>query len=153
MTNTKLPTTSLLNRGRFINKLQTGATIAGLLLLGATHTSWAQVPITTPATRSEVKMDRDEFLRTHTYDHLESRWMLKNEIDAPKSLKSRAEVKGMMNDFLRNNRYDNVTSSWISMGKTPRDMGQMTREQVRQETEYFVRTHNFDEINDKWVKK
>ena len=105
-----------------------------------------------PLTRDQVKMERDEFLRTHQWDAVSENWVLKKGMEAPAGVKARAEVKAERDTFMRNNRWNPVTSDWEPLTKGPRDMGKMSREQVRNETRQFVRTHQWDEVKGAWVE-
>jgi hypothetical protein len=104
-------------------------------------------------TRSQIKMERDEFLRTHRWEEGTELWALKSGIEPPTGVKSRREVTAVRDDFLRNNRWDESSGRWVSLEGAPRDMGTMSREQVRIETAQFTRTHRWDEITDAWVSK
>jgi|GEM_PF-2027994 hypothetical protein len=130
--------------------------LAGLFVASTAGVVTAQNTGDKPATsvtREQVKMERDEFLRTHEYDPDIDNWVLKPGIDAPTGMKPRADVKAERNDFLRNNRWDDATSSWVSLKGKPRKMSTLSREQVRNETRQFNRTHRYDEINSTWVAK
>lgn len=105
-----------------------------------------------PLTRDQVKMERDEFLRTHQWDAVAENWVLKKGMEAPAGVKTRAEVKAERDTFLRNNRWNPVTSDWEPLTKGPRDMSKMSREQVRNETRQFVRTHQWDDVKGAWVE-
>ena len=135
------------------HRVRSSSVVLSLVLASVTGVAFAQTAATMPATRNEVKMDRDEFLKTHTFDPLGDGWMLKKEFEPPKGVKTRAEVKAMSDDFMRNNRFDTLTTKWVPLGKSPRDMGKMSREEIRQETEYFTRTHYYDQLTEKWVDK
>lgn len=103
-------------------------------------------------TRVQIKMERDEFLKTHQWDAAAENWTLKSGSEAPAGMKGRAEIKAERDEFLRNNRWDGGTQTWVSLKGQPRDLGTMTREQVRAETREFVRTHRWDEANGTWVE-
>lgn len=104
-------------------------------------------------TRSTIKMERDEFLRTHRWEEGSELWILKAGVEPPAGVKSRREVTGARDEFLRNNRWDESTGRWVSLKAAPRDMSTMSREQVRIETAQFARTHRWDEITDGWVAR
>lgn len=101
-------------------------------------------------TRDEVKMELQEFTRTHRWDGATDNWVLKPGFEAPKGAVSRAEVIAQRNEFLRNHRWDGPTESWVPENK-PRDLGKRTREEVRAETKGFLRTHTWDEAKGAWV--
>lgn len=106
-----------------------------------------------PLTRAQVKMERDEFLRSHRWDEYSENWVLKSGVEPPTGVKSRAEVKAERDQFLRNNRWDEATSSWVPLKEKPRDISSLTRAEVRAETRQFMRTHRWDESSDTWVEK
>jgi hypothetical protein len=128
----------------------------GLLLApaaGWVHAQDAAKKADAPLSRAQVKMERDEFLRTHRWDEAQENWVLKSGMEPPAGVKARAEVKAERDQFLRNNKWDEATSAWVPLAGTPRDMGAMTREQVRNETRQFMRTHRWDEATQGWVDK
>jgi hypothetical protein len=125
---------------------------ASLVLLGLFSAATAGVVNAQGATRAQVKMERDEFLKTHHYDAFADNWVLKPEFEAPANVKSRAEVKAERDEFFKNNRYDPTTERWVALDK-PRDTSKLTREQVRAETKEFVRTHRWDGEAQKWVEQ
>jgi len=105
-------------------------------------------------TRQQVKMERDEFLRTHRWDGLTETWVLKKGVEPPAGVKSRADMKAERDKFLSNNRWDDVQGVWVPRkGQPPRDISKMSREQVRSETRQFLRTHEWDEITESYVQK
>ncbi|MEO7161214.1 MAG: hypothetical protein ABJA84_03530 [Polaromonas sp.] len=106
----------------------------------------------TPMTREQVKMERDEFLRTHRWDTETDNWVMKPGIEAPAGMKSRAEVKAEREEFMRNHRWDQVSDNWLPMDKAPRDLSKLSREQVRAEAAQFVRTHRWDDDKSAWVE-
>ena len=104
------------------------------------------------ATRGQVKMERDEFMKSHQWDHFSDNWVMKPDYDAPTGMKSRVEVKAARDEFLRNNRWDQNARTWISMKEQPRDLGKMSREEVRAEITQFQRTHRWSgESAQGWV--
>ena len=141
-------------------RLQVATLLVGLLVASAAGVVSAQsagdksatgAPASAPVNRAQVKMERDEFLKTHEYDSDIDNWVLKPGIEAPAGTKPRADVKAERNEFLRNNRWDEPSSTWVSLKGKPRDMSSLSREQVRNETRQFNRTHRYDEINSVWV--
>ena len=128
----------------------------GLLLASSVTLSNAQSApeaSAAPLTRAQVKMERDEFLKSHTYDSATETWLVKKGFEPPVGMKTRAEIKAERDEFLRNNRYDAATETWIPLKGQPRDMGTMTRAQVREETRQFIRTHTWDDIKGVWVDR
>jgi hypothetical protein len=128
----------------------------GMLLASSVTLSNAQSApeaAAAPLSRAQVKMERDEFLKSHTYDSATETWLVKKGYEAPAGMKTRAEIKAERDEFLRNNRYDSATESWISLKAQPRDMGTMTRAQVREETRQFIRTHTWDDVKGAWVDR
>lgn len=103
-------------------------------------------------TREAVKMERDEFYKTHQYDPKTDNWVLKPGYEPPAGKKSRAEVKAERDEFYKTHKYDPKTDIWVTL-TTPRDTSKLTREQVRAETAHFYRTHSYDPVNDTWVEK
>ncbi|MBC7716168.1 MAG: hypothetical protein H7143_04470 [Pseudorhodobacter sp.] len=106
-----------------------------------------------PVTRMQIKMERDEFLKTHRWDEYGETWMLKSGVEPPANVKSRAEVKAARDAFLRNNKWDPTAGGWLPLKATPRDLNGMTREQVKSETEQFLKTHYWDEDSEGWLEK
>lgn len=104
-----------------------------------------------PLTRDQVKMERDEFMRTHRWDQYEDNWVLKSEVEGPAGVKSRAEVKAARDDFLRNHRWDPGVEDWVPVTKGPRDLGQRSRAQVKAEAIQFLRTHQWDGPQGTWT--
>lgn len=138
-----------------------GLRIIPLVLLGLCFTSTTGVANAQSAgekasaavTREQVKMERDEFLKTHRYDTDYDTWVLKPGSEPPAGMKSRSEVKEARNEFLRNNRWDEPTSTWVSLKGAPREMSTLSREQVRSETRQFNRTHRWDDASSSWVEE
>lgn len=129
------------------------------LLLGAILATSGMVNAQTAATKAEstltreqVKMERDEFLKTHRYDEYNDNWVLKSGFEAPVGLKSRAEVKADRDAFLRKHRYDVAENQWVPLTEEEAKT-QKSREQVRDETKRFMSTHAWDEFNQVWVEK
>jgi hypothetical protein len=96
------------------------------------------------ATRNEIKMERQEFMKSHRYDDVLEIWTLKPEYEAPAGMKTRAEIIAERNTFLSMNRYDAGTQEWVKLPGSPRDMSTMTRDQVKRERDAFSSTHTFD---------
>jgi hypothetical protein len=138
-----------------MKRLQALPLVLGLLLAGTAGVVSAQGAggqTAASPTRAQVKMEREEFLKTHRWDAGAENWVMKPEFEAPGDLKSRAEVKAAREEFLRNTRWDPATTAWVPLAK-PRDLSTMTREQVRAETQQFARTHHWDEVTQNWVEQ
>jgi hypothetical protein len=130
--------------------------LSAAILALAGHPSQAQQSPSTPApaamTRAQVKMERDEFIKTHRWDAGNETWVLKQGIEPPGSMKGRAEVRQERDEFLKNNRWDASANSWIPLVK-PREISQLSRDQVRKETQQFLRTHEWDTAAEAWILK
>lgn len=137
-------------------RLQAASLVAGLFFAFTGSVLQAQgtsaPPAAAPLAREQVKMERDEFIRTHQWDAVAENWVLKPGMEGPAGVKARAEVKAERDAFLRNNRWNPVSSQWEPLTKGPRDVSKMTRAQVRNETRQFVRTHQWDDIKGAWVE-
>ncbi len=135
--------------------------VAGALTL-AVAPLWAQTPMPTvnvdaPApsakTREQVKLERNEFLRSHEWDADADTWVLKPEFEAPEGVMSREEVKRERDRFMSTHRWDPDQDQWVSLGAEPRDLDRRTREEVRAETRAFMRTHEWDPDRNLWTDK
>ncbi len=137
-------------------RLQAASLVAGLFFAlagGVVQAQGASDPAAAaPLAREQVKMERDEFIRTHRWDAVSENWVMKEGMEAPAGVKMRAEVKAERDEFLRNNRWNPVSDQWEPLTKGPRDVSKMTRAQVRNETRQFVRTHQWDEAKSAWVE-
>ena len=128
---------------------------ATILALVGHHVQAQQAAATAtpaPLTRAQVKMDRDEFIKSHRWDENSETWVLKQGFEPPAPMKGRAEVLKERNEFLKNNRWDATTGNWIPLVQ-PRVISQLSREQVRKETREFIRTHEWDEAAEAWTLK
>jgi hypothetical protein len=101
--------------------------------------------------RMQMKMERDEFLRSHVWSEAAGQWTLREGVDLPAGVKPRAEVKAARDEFLRNNRWTE-TGGWMPT-RTPRNTSTMSRTQVRADTVRFLSTHHWDESSDSWQEK
>ena len=132
--------------------------IALSLLIGSvafnTHaaTAAAGAPAA-PPTRNQVRMERDEFLRTHQWNETSDVWTLKSGVLPPAGVKSRTGVKAARDEFLRNNKWDESAGGWRPLKAAPRDIGGMSREQVRAKARSVMRTHTWDEATEAWVAR
>jgi hypothetical protein len=128
--------------------------LSAAILALAGHSSHAQqaTPSATPApqTRAQVKMEREDFVKSHRWDPMNETWVLKPGFEPPAPMKGRAEVLKERDAFLKNNRWDVTTGSWIPLVQ-PRVISQMSRDQVRRETREFLRTHEWDEAAEAWI--
>ncbi|MEO6322968.1 MAG: hypothetical protein ABIR56_20010 [Polaromonas sp.] len=132
-----------------------GLAMTAVLMFGApAHAQTAPDSATKPPmTRTEIKMETVEFLRTHRWDESASVWVTKAGVDAPAGVKPRAEVKAERDTFLRANRWVTETGNWAPMKSGPRDLGTMTRAQLAAETKKFLATHTFDEEKGAYVER
>ena len=105
----------------------------------------------TSPSRSQVKMETKEFLRTHRWEELSDTWLLKSGVEPPTGVMSRATVRAQRDEFLRLNRWDEPSGAWIARKPAPPTISSLTREEVRVETIAFVRTHHWDEEVEGWV--
>lgn len=145
------------NMGRFSMKgLQVLPLVLGLIFAsaGVANAQTGGVKAETAPTRAQVKMERDEFLKTHRWDIVNDNWVMRPDFEAPAGVKSRTEIKAERDDFLRNNRWDVNSETWMSLKGQPRDLGKMSREQVRAETRAFLRTHEWrgEEGSGAWIE-
>lgn len=152
-----MKTDAPIKHGSFsLKRLQALPLVLSLFLASATGVANAQGtgdPGAASPTRAQVKMERDEFMKTHHWDAGMDNWVLKPEYEAPMGIKARTEVRAERDEFMRNNRWDGGTQSWVPLKGKPRDISKMTREQVRTETRQFVRTHRWDEATQGWVEQ
>ena len=145
-----------MNKNYALKSIKALPLVMGLLWASSVTLSNAQSTpeaAAAPLSRSQVKMERDEFLKSHTYDSATETWLVKKGFEPPVGMKTRAEIKAERNEFMRNNRYDSTTETWISLKGQPRDISGLTREQVREETRQFVRTHTWDDVKGAWVER
>lgn len=142
---------SMAKRLRIIPLVLLGLCLASTA--GVVNAQSASGTASASVTREQVKMERDEFLKTHRYDTDYDTWVMKPGSEPPAGMKSRDEVKGARNEFLRNNRWDEPTSAWVSLKGAPREMSSLSREQVRSETRNFNRTHRWDDATSTWVEE
>ncbi len=128
------------------------------LSLVAASTVFAAAPVVTTnppgaVTRNQVRMERDEFLRTHIWNETSDIWSLKAGVEPPTGVKSRSEVKAARDAFLSNNKWDESRGGWQALGTAPREVSKLSRETVRLETRAFMRTHRWDEPTEAWVER
>lgn len=121
---------------------------AGLPTLAQTTVAAAAAPVT----RQQIRMQRDEFLKTHRWDEASGLWTLRPGVEPPPGIKSRALVMAERDEFLRAHQWDDA-QGWLPVPGTTRDLGNRSREQVRAETRAFLATHVWDEPTEKWVMR
>lgn len=122
------------------------------VLIGVTF-AFAAGAINAQQTRAQVKMERDDFLKSHTWDQERGTWMLKSGMEPPAGVKGRAEIKAERDAYLANNRWDQIAGNWVPLKAGPRDMSKLTREQVKMETAAFAKTHEWNQETDTYVMK
>jgi hypothetical protein len=103
-----------------------------------------------PLTREQVKIERNEFLKTHRYDAHTENWVMKPEFEAPAGMKTREQVRAERDEFLRNNRFDYPSGLWVPLKGSNAPESTKTRAQMREETRQFVRTHEWDSVKEVW---
>lgn len=121
--------------------------IVGVALAFATGAINAQ------QSRAQVKMERDEFIKTHAWNQESGTWSLKMGVEPPAGVKGRAEIKAERDAFLSKNRWDQTSGNWIPLKAAPRDVSQMTRAQVKMETAAFAKTHEWNQELDTYTMK
>jgi hypothetical protein len=130
--------------------------LSATILAFAGHHSQAQQAASTAATaattRAQVKMERDDFVKSHRWDPASETWILRPEFEPPAGMKSRAEVRRDRDEFLKKNKWDAATETWVPL-QQPRQISQLSREQVRKETREFLRTHEWDDFSETWKLK
>ena len=102
------------------------------------------------ASRMEIRMERDEFLKLHRYDDESSEWL---PIAPSTNELRRAEVKAARNQYLSTNRWHESNDAFVLILGAPRDMSTMTREEVKMERMQFARNYTWDNGKSAWVMK
>jgi hypothetical protein len=120
------------------------------LALAAPLLVHAQTTAPAPLTREQVKMERDEFMKTHRYDPVTENWVMKPGFEAPVGVKSRTEVRAERDAFLRKHRYDMADNQWVPLTDEEAKVSNKPRAQVREETRQFMRTHQWDTAKEAW---
>ena len=134
-----------------IKRIDFSSLILSAVLLTATSTVFSQTSTpNAPAARSEVRMERDDFLKAHRYDENERDWIAQG---TPSGNLPRAEVKVARDQFLSLNRWDNQQSAFVPIQGTPRVLGSMSREEVKMESMEFLRAYSWDNRESKWVMR
>jgi hypothetical protein len=121
------------------------AAVASVALAPSAHAAG----IKQDETRLQVKMERDEFLKSHRWDHVNGEWVLKGDVMPPTGVKSREQIKTERDTFLRAHRWDRE-KGWVPL-KQERNLSTLTRAEVKAETAQFLRTHRWDEGRDTFV--
>lgn len=106
-----------------------------------------------PLTRAQVKMEREEFMRTHRWHEATQTWMLRDGVEPPAGVKTRAEVKAERDAFVRTHRWDERVSGWVPREPAPRESSSLSRAQVKRDTVQFLRTHVWDEATETYVPR
>ena len=101
-------------------------------------------------TRGQIKMERDEFLKSHRDDSMADNWVMRPEFEAPAGMKTRQQVRAERDEFLRNNRYDEVSRTCVPLKVAATAVSTKSRQQVREETRQFMRTHRWNEAKEVW---
>ena len=127
------------------------ALAGGLTLVGTAPQAGSQtVAKAAPAPRAQVKMDRDEFLRTHRWDPLSDVWSLNPGMAPPAGVMPRADVMAARDNYLSRHRWD-AARGWRPLVSGSRNMSALPPDQVRLETRQFMRTHRWDETTEEWL--
>ena len=103
---------------------------AATLALAGHHVQAQQATATAtsgPLTRAQVKMEREDFIKSHKWDPENENWVLKPEYEPPGPMKGRAEVRKERDEFLKNNRWDTTTETWVPLVQ-PRVVSQLSRD-------------------------
>jgi hypothetical protein len=128
--------------------------LSAAILALAGHPSQAQqapsASATSALTRGQVKMEREDFVKSHRWDPTNETWVLRPEFEPPSGMKTRVQVRQERDEFLKKNKWDATTESWVPLAQ-PRVISQLNREQVRRETREFLRTHEWDEVQEAWI--
>ena len=125
-----------------------------LILAPAATPVWAESNAAeAPKTRAQVRIERDEFMRTHTWDPVVDNWVLKHEFEAPEGHMTRSEVVAERNRFLKANRWDPVEEKWVPLRAQPRELSAMSRDEMKRETIEFMRTHEWDNQFSTWRER
>ena len=126
--------------------------ILSAMMLALSSTAYAQTTGNTAAaaSRSDVRMERDAFLKAHRYDETQRNWIPNTPSTSDTS---RAEVKSARDQYLSTHRWDDANDNFVSITEKPRDMSLLSREEVKMETMQFSRTHTWDNKASKWVQR
>ena len=141
---------SIPSRRFFASGVQALPFLLGLVLTTSNLVSAQTTAAPAPLTREQVKMEPDEFMKTHRYDPVTENWVMKPGFEAPVGVKSRAEVKAERDDFLRKHRYAVADNQWVPLTDEEAKASNKSRTQVREETRQFMRTHQWDTVKEVW---
>ena len=129
------------------------ALVAGVLAIsGLAQAQTTAVKPEPTLSRDQVKMERNEFLKTHRFDTATENWVLKSGVEPPAGIKSRSEIKALRDEFLSNNRFDTATETWAPIKGETSKVSTKSRREVREETLNFVRTHHWDDVTETWTE-
>jgi hypothetical protein len=153
-----IPTSALENTMKKQPTLAVLAFATSLLMGGA---ALAQLPgkgdktesADASSTRMRVKMERNDFLKSHRWDETAGTWMLQKGVEPPEGVMSRAEVKAARDTFISKNRWDETAGGWKPLTGEPRNMATMSRAEVRADTARFMKSHRWDEATQLWELK
>lgn len=121
------------------------------LVLATSNLALAQTaPAPASMTREQIRMERDEFLKSHFYDPHTENWVMKPGFEAPAGMKTREQVRAERDEFLRNNRFDYASGFWLPIKGSTGPQSTRTRAQIREETRQFMRTHQWDTAKETW---
>ncbi len=113
--------------------------------------AWPQnVALVAQTPRVQIKMDRDEFLRSHRWDPLTDVWSLNPGMALPLGVMPRADVMAARDTYLSTHRWDDARG-WRPLVSGSRNLSAMTRDQLRLELRQFMRTHRWDETTEEWL--
>ena len=99
-----------------MKRLQVIPLVLGLFLTSAAGLSNAQGTgdqAGASVTRAQVKMERDEFLKTHRWDDTHSAWVSVKDKPRQMSTLTRAHENAETRQFVRTHRWDDVTGAWV----------------------------------------
>ena len=110
-------------------------------------------------TRQEVKMERNEFLRTHRMT-ADGDWVLRPGFMPPAGVQTptetRAQVKMDRDEFLRTHHEETADVWVLNHGVAPPEgvpVHNLTRQEVRMDRDEFLRTHEWRGASGDWVLK
>jgi hypothetical protein len=145
----------------FIMKiLSTSSLLAAAVIVSMTTFAQGQSAesTTAPLTRAQVKMDRDEFLKTHLWQ-AEGGWLLKPGVQPPEGVTAptltRAQVKMDRDEFIKTHQWQAEVGWMLKPGMEPPEGVKapiLTRTQVKMDRDEFLKTHQWqNEVG--WVLK
>jgi len=143
---------SIPHRRLGLKRMPAWSLLLGLVLATSNLVLAQTADASAPLTREQIKMERDEFVRTHRYDPHTENWVMKPGFEAPTGVKTREQVRAERDEFLRKNRFDYVSGSWIPLKGSTGPESTKTRAQIREETRQFMRTHQWDTAKEVWLE-